>query len=792
MKKILFLSVALFAGVFTLFAQSINNEDGIRYYHSPPKDDIDWVKKGVVGIPQEPLPPPVGQIRPIAEFEPMEGVLVRYPFGVPILLIKRMAEDVTVITIVANQSEKNTVLNQYNANEVNVNNCKFLIASTNTYWTRDYGPWFMAVNNSSVGMFDFNYNRIKFGHYGSPRTLDNAINTQLAPFLSSSEGGGIPIERYGSSLYLTGGNYMTDGIKQGFSTTLVLNENTEYTTPALKELYNQYLGIEQYHFIPDPIYSYDAIQHIDCWSKLLAPDKVLVAKVPSGTLNYAKFEAAADSFALCTSSYGTPMKVFRVNEGAINGSSTNPYTNSLILNKRVFVPLAGSSYDAAAIAVYEQAMPGYEIIGISDATLGYYDKWVNTDALHCRTHEIADRCMLYVKHQPLFGNISNTGPITFSTELYSYCDNTIYSDSVIVYVKSNDGEYAGYNMVKTGEHTWETSMNLPEGLVQYYIFAADESGRRECHPYIGAPDPHKFNLIGNAPDAPVLALNKTTSSVILNGITLIEDTITISNVGTAELTFEVVDLDFPVKFTVTPDAGTLQPNNSQMLILTYDFNFGKSEEYTGSFKLKSNDPLHSEIEITLHATVLEQFAPVLSLDKTSSMVTSEGFAVLEDTITISNAGNAELTFGITALDFHEMLTLSPLSGVLQPDESQMIILSYDFANVVNGEYTGSFKLISNDLANSEVEISLFARQNFVGIKETNRLTTHIYPNPASDRINIVFNEKKSARANICNFLGVQLKETNLTQGINTIDIKTLPKGIYFIQIEENVFKFIKQ
>ena len=795
MKKHLLLFVVLFAGVFASYAQPINNEDGIRYYHSPPKDDIDWVKKGVVGIPQAPLDPPVGQIRPIAKFEPAEGVLVRYPFGVPLNLIAKMSQDVTVITIVANSSQQSTVLSQYNANGVNVNNCKFLIANTNTYWTRDYGPWFMAVNNSSVGMFDFNYNRIKFGHNNTPRVLDNAINTKLAPFLSSTAGGGIPIERYGSSLYLTGGNYMNDGIKQGFSTTLVLNENTEYTTPALKDVYNQYLGIEQYHFIPDPIYNYDAIQHIDCWAKLLAPDKVLIAKVPEGTRNYLKFEAAADSFALCTSSYGTPMKVFRVNERAIDDVDyTNPYTNSLILNNKVYVPLSGTSTpnDAAALEVYKQAMPGYEIIGISDATMGTNDKWKNTDALHCRTHEIADRCMLYIKHQPLLGDIDNNGPITFSTELYSYCNKTIDSDSAIVYIKSNGGEFVGYNMSKTGLNSWETTVSLPEGSVEYYIFAADESGRRECHPYIGAPDPHKFNLIGNAPNAPVLTLNKTTSSVILDGITLINDTIKISNLGTAELEFQVADIDFPVKFTVTPDEGTLQTNNSQFLILTYDFNNAKSEEFTGTFKLKSNDPLKPEVEITLHATVFAPLAPVLSLDKTSSKVTSEALAVIEDTITISNTGTAELTFEITALDFHDMLTLSPLSGVLQPNKSQMIILSYDFANVENGEYTGSFKLLSNDLTQQEVEISLYAYQKYVGIKETNHSTTQIYPNPASDKINIVYHGENSTKANIYNILGVQLKESVITKGINTIDIKALPKGIYFIKIEGKAFKFVKQ
>ena len=46
---------------------------------------------------------------------------------------------------------------------------------------------------------------------------------------------------------------------------------------------------------------------------------------------------------------------------------------------------------------YEEAMPGYEIVGVMHNT------WENTDALHCRAKGIADVGMLYVNHMPLLG-----------------------------------------------------------------------------------------------------------------------------------------------------------------------------------------------------------------------------------------------------------------------------------------------------------------------------------------------------------------------------------------------------
>ena len=40
----------------------------------------------------------------ISEFEPMSGVLIRYPFGISTSIIREMAEDVIVYCLVSNNS----------------------------------------------------------------------------------------------------------------------------------------------------------------------------------------------------------------------------------------------------------------------------------------------------------------------------------------------------------------------------------------------------------------------------------------------------------------------------------------------------------------------------------------------------------------------------------------------------------------------------------------------------------------------------------------------------------------
>ena len=63
-------------------------------------------------------PPPNGPVRNVSEFDRMQGVLIRYPFGIPYDVIKEMAENIMVVTIVEDQSEEDYVLNQYNSNHI--------------------------------------------------------------------------------------------------------------------------------------------------------------------------------------------------------------------------------------------------------------------------------------------------------------------------------------------------------------------------------------------------------------------------------------------------------------------------------------------------------------------------------------------------------------------------------------------------------------------------------------------------------------------------------------------------
>lgn len=418
-----------------------------------------------------PTDPPAHPVRMVAEYEQMQSVLVRYPFGIPTSLIVEMSQHCGVTTLVANQSQQNTVNNIYIGSGANMDNIDFIQAPTDSYWTRDYGPWFVIDGNGDFGVCDYPYNR--------PRPNDNNVPIEVANHLG--------IDLYGMSLEHTGGNHMCTGISQGSCTDLVWEENPSLSHDDIQEMVDDYLGIAQYHVLPDPLGEY--IKHIDCWGKFLGTNKVLIGSVLESDPRYDDFEYVADYFASTMSDWGVPYEVFRVYTPGYYPNT--PYTNSLILNKKVFVPITGSTYDAQALDAYEAAMPGYQIIGVM------YDGWENTDALHCRTKGIADDEMLYISHMPLLGNIQQEDEYIINASFTNYSGSPLYPDSLMVYYRVDGGAYQAVQMVPLVGSAYTASIPYQEegAVVGYYVHAADESGRSTNHPLIGAPDPHEFTVV---------------------------------------------------------------------------------------------------------------------------------------------------------------------------------------------------------------------------------------------------------------------------------------------------------
>lgn len=457
--------------------------------------------------------PPFAPVRPIAEFEPASGVMIRYPLGIPTTLVVALAETADVLCLVSSTSQMNSARNTFSSAGVNMDRVSFMIASTDSYWTRDYGPWFLFDGAGEYGVLDFQYNR--------PRPGDN-----LVPEIYANE---YDLPYYGMNIKQTGGNYMTDGINTAAQTQIAYTENSNNQSNVNTQMQN-YLGITNYHVVQDPNNTY--IDHIDCWGKFLAPDKILIRSVPASHPQYNAIEATANYFAQQICAWGYPYRVYRVNT-----PQNQPYSNSLILNKRVFVPTMNSSYDAAALQVYAQALPGYEIIGVPGSA---YTPWESTDALHCRTHEIPDARMLDISHQPYFGDQNYSGEYVFSANIIAHSGAALNADSLFVAYRFNSSDWQYSMLSPTGGYGYQgfISGHAVGDTIRYYIQAADNSGRKRSQPDFAELDPHIFVVRGDA-QAPVISHNPIeTIGTEATFVVLAEDE---SGIASVSLSYKIDD-----------------------------------------------------------------------------------------------------------------------------------------------------------------------------------------------------------------------------------------------------------
>ena len=408
--------------------------------------------------------PPLTPIRNIAEYERMSGALIRYPFGISTDIIREMAEDIIIYCLVSSSLQSSAYDNMNDAG-VNMDNIEFVLGNTDSYWTRDYGPGWVVDGNRNVSVVDFTYNR--------PRPNDNAAPTKISELL------GVPY--FASDIVHAGGNYMTDGFGISASSDLVYEEN-DFSSEEIHQLMSEYYGIETYHIVDDPNNTY--IDHIDCWGKYLSPTKILIREVPASHAQYDEIEATATYFGNSTNEWGEPWDIYRVWT-----PNNQPYTNSLILNEKVFVPIMNNQWDDEALLAYEEAMPGYEI-------LPFTGSWESTDALHCRIKGIPKLELIQIFHNPMNDSTEAEDEGYFiEADIDELSNSGLLEDSLKIFWRL------------TGHSSWSSvqmlSIDIPEmpnyrfGYIppqatetgiDYFIQAADHSGNIEKLPIGGYYD----------------------------------------------------------------------------------------------------------------------------------------------------------------------------------------------------------------------------------------------------------------------------------------------------------------
>ena len=457
----------------TIYGKAFTNSNGIATvnFTNPPTGEITYTvtvtafnRVTYIGTLSQINTSTPEQPRFVAEWEPAKGSIIRYPLGLPYSLLIDLSNN-GLLYVVVSSSLQATCNSALSTNGINMANVRYIITNNDSYWIRDYGPWTIMEGNNNMQMVDFIYNR--------PRPNDDAVPSAIANYLG--------VNLYQMNITHTGGNIMTDGQGKAMSTNLVLTENSSLSQSAITDMFNTYMGITDYQLYPDPNNTY--INHIDCWAKLLDVDKVLIRSVPTNHSQYNAIEAVVTQWQSKLSSYGTPYKIYRVNT-----SNDEPYTNSFIFNKHIYVPLMGTANDAAALLAYQNAMPGYTVTGYA------YSNFESTDAIHCRVNTIFDNQMISVQHiPPVPSAVSQT--LTFDVNI-AHTNALNQNGTFISWKTGKNGIWQNSYLSLQSKGNWLTNLTAPVigDTLFYWISATDVTNRNVTLPLCADQDP--FMLVG--------------------------------------------------------------------------------------------------------------------------------------------------------------------------------------------------------------------------------------------------------------------------------------------------------
>ena len=314
-----------------------------------------------------------------AEWEPSEAVVITWPVLYPGFwgfyrdLVTAIAPVARVDVLIPHAIYALAVLAYLGEGWHDDRRLRLLVTVSDDIWIRDYGPLTCIDKDSHRVMVDaiFDPPEMVFAN-------DDSFPVRYAAHL------GCPSRQL--ALHLEGGNLWSDGEGTLMTTQALYARNSPMPCDDVRRKLLAGFGAETLIVVP-PL-RMEGTGHIDVFAKLATPDTVLVTE-PRSMVNGRRVAEVAEVLRASRNAAGSAYRVVALpsvpaycNWGVSRIWPT--YTNALTVNHRVLVPTYGfPERDAAALAVYRQAMPDHEIIGIDARTAANAG-----GAVHCLTMQI--------------------------------------------------------------------------------------------------------------------------------------------------------------------------------------------------------------------------------------------------------------------------------------------------------------------------------------------------------------------------------------------------------------------
>ena len=321
-----------------------------------------------------------------AEWEPHEGTWLQWPQsklyaryelkleGIWLNMVDALNDHEMVHLVVADERQREHVAGQLQYHGVGLNNVDFFIIPTNDVWVRDNGPIFVTNDEGDVAITDWTFNGWgeRFDH-----ELDNRVPARIAEQLD------LPL--FEAPLVLEAGAVEVNGSGTSLATRssiIDLHRNPGMSQEEIEEALRQYLGVEHFIWLTGAgrdecdLWGDETDCHIDIVARF-SDQSTLIYNWTDDTSDpryemfkksYAELKDAATETGQALDLIPLPLpevhQTTQMTKWRKNTFTDAAYSNYLVANQVVLVPVYGHKNDERALKIIAEHFPGREIIGI--------------------------------------------------------------------------------------------------------------------------------------------------------------------------------------------------------------------------------------------------------------------------------------------------------------------------------------------------------------------------------------------------------------------------------------------
>jgi agmatine/peptidylarginine deiminase len=339
-------------GIVTISLFATPYPEGVEVPRNLTAEEAAIVGRNPITPPRGVTSPPIGPIHCVAEYEPMDAILLAWEGSSSWkTIVARMAAGITTvgnadaIIVVDTTSEESGAITQINSYGGDTSRVKFVVRATDTIWIRDYGPRYIYEGDCRA-IVDHTYNR--------PRPNDNSLNEYFGTVSGH--------QVYELPLVHGGGNFHLNAGAVAWATELIADENGGMSDAEIRAYWQDYQNLDVTITDAFPT-SVDSTQHIDMWMCWASDTTCIISDWP--------YNSGSVQDVICDTTTATLQFLgYTVVRAPARSVSWTHYTyaNSVICNDLVLVPSYTNSsvaqHNAEAMAAWQTACPDKTILSV--------------------------------------------------------------------------------------------------------------------------------------------------------------------------------------------------------------------------------------------------------------------------------------------------------------------------------------------------------------------------------------------------------------------------------------------